>query len=235
MSIVARGKQRAMSLPTITVFLPRSLQECLARDPSADVLVGWYLTSGTESLNVSIVAAGVLSAKQANRAGLQVAMDRVEEPCLVGRCRSQSEKAESTASKSFLPIKGGKVWVEVDVQNRRTGSCAVPMITSIHAPMASSSSTQCAINVVLYTVPRADRMRYMSLEPIVLPKASSAGVLDKSSEMDVRARKDRRIERLEALVRLDPLRQADLAYDYSPGDAPGEGFRRAIALVSTAS
>lgn len=222
-------------MPTITVFLPRSLQECLARDSSADLFVGWYLTSGTESLNVSIVAAGVLSAKQAKWAGLQVALDRVDGPCLVGRCRSQSEKAESTTSESIRPIKRGKVWVEVDVQNRRTGSYALPVITSIHAPIASSSSTQCAINVVLYTVPRADRMRYMSLEPIVLPKASSAGVLDKVSEMDVRARKDRRIERLEELTRLDPLRHAELAYDYSPGDAPGEGFRKAITLVSTAS
>lgn len=219
--------------PTITVFLPRSLRKRFERDSDADLLVGWCFAGGPTDDKVFVVVAGLISPGHAAKTHVEVAqnvMKTATPACIVGRCNLDS-RARYTKTKK----ERGEVWIEVvltDGQSRTSKGSDRPEIASLRGPIICNSTAQCAINVVLYTIPRANRMKYLSLEPMVLPAASTAGVLDRLSEASDSQSRRKLESRLEKLIRLDPLRHQELATDHPSGRAPGEGFRKAMLLVS---
>jgi phosphatidylinositol glycan class Q protein len=85
-------------------------------------------------------------------------------------------------------------------------------------------------HLISFDIPRPDKMRYLSLEPIILPLSEiPESQSEEASKPDVR---DIQQERLERLVRLDPIRFADINHTFLPGYTSGHAFRRAIDCVN---
>jgi hypothetical protein len=237
----AAGKQREMSIvtPTITIFLPRSLRQKLKRNPTWTSMIGWHFPGGPTDDKLFVVVAGIVSPQMAKtrlKDAAQITEETTGSACIVGECRFKS--SESHSGKSSIPqVERGEVWMRVglsDGQTRGSERNILPEIHSIRGPIICSPTAQCAIIVVLYTIPKANRMRYLSLEPMLLPAASSAGVLDRSSSEEVCEETRNLKRRLQELIKLDVLRFEDLSKDYPKGRAPGAAFRNAIMMVSKA-
>lgn len=223
--------------PTITIYLPRSLRKRLDREPESCLLYGWSYFASPSKEKTIIVVAGNISLQQAEKHCLRPRSSTRDTLGLVGACRPTEEARRPSCTMLDTIRERSVSWFEIymtDMRSRRWRDTEdSPVIDQIRAPLKSSDT--CAINVILYTIPQAERMKYYNLEKVVLPRASSAGTVDQhrliGSEEQVEASAKLK-EKLRFLINLDPLRFQELQYTFEAGLAPGEAFRSAINLVS---
>lgn len=187
------------------------------------------------------MVAGLISDHQRIICQIEFSNERnigTDEACIIGQCTWLFHDQSHLASSSSSVDSSSTIWLDIRLPRYQTStklgkSHTYPLIAGLRAPLVGGSSVQCAINVVLYVIPRAERIKYFSLEPIVLPTASSAGILD-TDKGAPESTKDHHLQRrLEDLVRLDPFRYKDMTSEYLRNRGPGQGFRRAVELVST--
>lgn len=117
------------------------------------------------------------------------------------------------------------------LHQRRLYLCASPdpLHHRIRIPDTTKGRTlQCTINIFHYSIPEPESLQFLSLEPILLPRASTYEGLERQSQVCERTELHRR---LETLIQSDPTRTYELTRSQQCS-GPGAGFRRAIALVS---
>lgn len=152
------------------------------------------------------------------------------EACILGTCKTDGSASSQHES---ADVKASSLWLELHLAtDREHKTPPTAIVASLRAPIDTKGASQCSINVIVYTAPRAERMKYLSLEPMVLPTASSAGVLDRVHGAPYRTKGQQLQHKLECLISLDPLRHRDVTTHYQPNRGPGQGFRSAIDLVS---
>lgn len=150
--------------------------------------------------------------------------------CNLGTCKM--EDTYSPQSDNFQDFsKLSKVWLEVTFVARQRRKSKRAVITGLQASLGSGVSLQCATTLILYAPPQSERMKFLSLEPMILPEASSAGVLDRAHYSQDSAKDPHLQRKLEALIRLDPMRHQEITFAYPLNRSPGEGFRRAVEMV----
>jgi hypothetical protein len=236
LSSAALGKEKQASIiaPTITVFLPRSLRRDLKRSPHAHMILGWCFKAEATNNKLVIVVAGLVSRKQMTESQIGLAGnggDIEAEACVIGTCKTVGPVSIQDVS-GDLDNKSCKLWLEVLLSADRETTPQTAFIAGLRAPVETQNAAQCAINVIIYTTPKSERMKYLSLEPMVLPKASSAGVLDRARNEAYNTKGQQLQHKLESLIKLDPLRHRDLNTQHHHNRGPGQGFRRAVHLVS---
>ncbi|UZJ51825.1 hypothetical protein CBS101457_001145 [Exobasidium rhododendri] len=225
----------AIVIPTITIFLPRSLSKRLTKYSDANLLFGWSFPGGPTDDKLIVVVAGLVSPRKA--AMIPVHAARItKEPKTTAGIVGECSFAFNDLRRRRPSYKQGDLWLEVGLPEAQE-STNLPRVHSIMCPLICDHRAQCAINVVLYTIPNANRMSFLSLDPLVLTSASSAaGVLDRPKEEEkIRKEETGLRSKLEDLIRLDPLRHEELSKDYPLGRAPGEGFHKAVILLNYCS
>lgn len=234
-SSIAQGKRKevTIAIPSVTVFLPRGLWRAFGRSPQAKLVIGWCFRSGPTNDKVTVVVAGLITREQMIESSIRPAEDLEDggaQVCIIGACNTQDTFSPAEECDRYLHD-ASKVWLEVEFLARQGRRSKRAVVTGLKASLESGSSTICAITVILYTTPRSERMKFLSLEPMVLPTASSAGILNRASTFLDTVKDSHLQHKLEALIRLDPMRYQEIASVYPSHRSPGHGFRIAVDLV----
>lgn len=226
-------------MKNVSIFVPNDLgKPCHIR-----FLVGWVISANPCDSALNLVVAGTITAEQTVRCEIRPWTIGATRSCLLGElCEAGVSEENGTAASSRQDIAGSSklrllpadlgrepaLWIKLVSFMLPSGQNRV-RIANLRALMHIDIRL-CALTLIRYEVPRPEQMRYLSLEPMVLPLTSTEDLDQK--ERFAEKHDTAQQERLERLVRLDPVRFADLNHSYPQGKAPGEGFRLAVEHIN---
>ncbi|MCO5613859.1 hypothetical protein L7F22_068137 [Adiantum nelumboides] len=240
--------QHSIKQADLQIYIPTSIFVNAKANKSRDdvqYLFGWNFWANENHTCSIVVIAGTLTEQEVlkNDYHTHDALKKSSEICLLGevipRSIFASQQYGTGASHDDRIFSKGRrvkgdqfgIWL---VMEESTSRKVTPQLYSVRL-LANSETSSCSISTILYKVPRPEKMQYTSLEPMLLPKASTDG-LSGGEESQSRHQTDLfQNQRLERLVELDPVRFADLNHRYKSGSAPGQAFRHCIDLINQVS
>lgn len=181
-------------------------------------LVGWNLQgTSTDDTAVIVIAGAVTDVSVSSLERILTARGAT----ILGKLTDKSFTRER--DQDAFDGHSRDTWIELIGNGKNE-----PIVSTAKLSMELCVRT-CAIQVIMFRTPNPVHMQYFSMEPMRLPLASSAEMLECSQRDEVQSTLQ---ARLEQLVLLDPLRYADLQGQYEQGDAPGERLRSAVELTN---
>lgn len=238
------ASQLSFQQADLQIYIPTSLfgnKRSSTYRNTTRYLFGWAYWANEEETSSIVVIAGVLTKDEVlrNQYHSHDASNKSNEICLLGeiipRSVSYQRHVEDTthvvtSSSNGSRVKGqhSGIWLTMKEPASRR---ATSQLQSVQLP-AQNEISLCAISTVIYKIPRPNQMQYTSLEPMILPQASTDGSSGAEVDLSSPQNESSQRQRLEKLVELDPIRFADLNRRYKDGTAPGEAFRRCIDLIN---